>query len=431
MRRRAGLLAPQYLHERLTFIEGLRGVAALYVVLGHFCSMVDPDALHGKSIAPPWLQVLMAPFWYGHLAVASFIILSGFCLQISLFNGKDGRIHDLKRFYIRRAWRILPPYYAALVFSIVISLLVTSHQTGAPFDQYVPVTWTNVAAHVFMVHNLSADWMYKLNGVMWSIAIEAQLYLLFPLLVAALFKFGRAFFVLGCLVLSYGIVKVYPEALKLYPWYLALFALGMATAHLAYRPNIKVGTLPGLVGTGCVVGVIACVYGCTARASIPTSDLCIGVAVASLIYVGTVAPWAGFASPFGWKPLAKLGAFSYSLYLMHHPIEQVLFVYRPRFIQGAVGEIVYLLAIGLPIILFATYAFSLVFERPFILSRTKMDPNLRGSSETPVELPLKTVHKNRLSRPQLRSNSPFIIAAPLLDLPTHAVVEDSDTPALT
>src|SRR5512140_3551673 len=145
MRRRAGRRSSNTMHERLAFIEGLRGVAALYVVLTHFNSMVDPSHLDGsKSTTPTWLQPFLQPFIYGHLAVAAFIVLSGYCLQTSLFGGRDGRIHDYGKFFARRAKRILPPYYATLIFSIIVTIYLTSKQTVMPFTIYYPVTQENV-----------------------------------------------------------------------------------------------------------------------------------------------------------------------------------------------------------------------------------------------------------------------------------------------
>src|SRR5947209_3306286 len=105
--------------EKLVFIEGLRGLAALYVVIGHICSMADPGVFMGlRGPGPEWLHVGMQPFGFGHLAVAAFIVMSGFCLQTSLFNGGTGELTDFKRFFKRRALRILPPYYACLALSV-------------------------------------------------------------------------------------------------------------------------------------------------------------------------------------------------------------------------------------------------------------------------------------------------------------------------
>jgi peptidoglycan/LPS O-acetylase OafA/YrhL len=388
MRLRAGRLSAANPHEKLAFIEGMRGAAALYVVLGHFVNMVDPGAAWSKSAAPAWMQVLTAPFQNGHLAVAAFIVISGFCLQLSLFGGRDGRIHDVKRFFARRAWRILPAYYACLAISVVVALTVTSTQTKAPFTQYVPVTWENISAHVLMVHNLSAGWMYKINGVLWSIAIEAQLYLLFPLIVASLFRVGRFWTVVLCAAAAAALLGVAPEAIKLYPWYLPLFGVGMAAAHFAYRPNLTVGTVPALAA-GIAICSVAGVILFSHDIPMAFADALIGLAAAAVMYLGSVAPSSRMSRAFGWKPLVGLGAFSYSLYLLHHPVQQVLYVYRPWIFQGPALKMTYLVVLGLPVVLGVSYLFSLLFERPFTTRKAGSAKTDNAHTYTPISLPLK------------------------------------------
>lgn len=390
MRRRAPKRVAILPTERLELVEGMRGVAALYVVLSHFINLVDPRLLEGKSTSPQWLQNLMAPFTHGHLAVAAFIVLSGFCLQISLLNGKDGRIHDLKRFFQRRAWRILPAYYACLALSVVVCILLTQYQPGLPFSQYVPVTSDNLLAHVFMVHNLSPDWMYKINGVLWSIAIEAQLYLIFPLFVMLLFRFGRIGLIGAGSLFAFITLSLFPVATKLYPWFVPLFCVGMAAAHFAYRPNLRVGIQPRLASVLFWVSLLGMGLTASLKSLIP-SDIFIGIAVACLVYLGAVAPWLRLPGTFGWKPLIKLGAFSYSLYLMHHPILQVLFVNKPGWAKGDAMEMLYCVAIGLPVILLGTWLFSLGFEKPFIAKKAGKRQTDRAEEYTPIGLPLRTL----------------------------------------
>lgn len=389
---------------RLPFLEGLRGLAALYVVFSHFCSMADGRRSAGwVSHAPEWLYRAMGTFWYGNLAVAAFIVLSGFCLQLSLFNRADGKIANLKVFYRRRARRILPPYYAALIASIAVALLVTQHQKVPPFDRYVPVTVDNVLAHAFLVHNFVPAWMYKINGVLWSIAIEAQLYVVFPLLVLGMAKFGRFSILAVCSALAWMAVLCIPVAPKLYPWYVPLFVLGMASAHLAFRPNLLLGTRPWIariVGFGALGGTIGAAV---QDAPLYVQDPFVGVAVACLCYVLTTTSQGPIVNVLSWPPLVMLGTFSYSLYLMHHPVQQIVFVNRPAWVQGELGNFVYLLLVGLPIILAGTYLFHLAFERPFLPKRsvTKLDlmPSL-----VPLSLPLRTYSETRASssrRPEI------------------------------
>jgi peptidoglycan/LPS O-acetylase OafA/YrhL len=376
--------------ERLRFVEGLRGLAALYVVLGHFCSMVDPNVLQGKpSRSPEWLQALMSPFWYGHLAVACFIVLSGFCLQTSLFSSGSGRIADLKRFLSRRAWRILPPYYACLALSLVVATLVTPQFSGMPFEQYLPVTSENLSAHFLMIHNWSPDWMYKINGVLWSIAIEVQIYLVFPLLVSILVRAGRFWLVFLTTAVTVGCLLYWPVAIKLYPWYLALFALGMAAAHFAYRPPAFLGPRPNWAGWLSLPALIGCFATSYWGALMPIRDGLLGVALACGLYAGAVAPTLWPVRLLGIRPLASLGAVSYSLYLMHHPIQQTLFLFKPAWAVGPEMEMAFLAAVGLPVIMVACAGFWLLFERPFMVGRSEGETG--ANVYIPVSLPLKTL----------------------------------------
>lgn len=356
----------------LPYIEGVRGAAALYVVLGHLCTMAAPRVVMGNTHdTPAWLMALMAPFWYGHLAVASFIVVSGFCLQMSLFDRGDGRLRSAWRFFGRRAKRIFPAYYACLGVSLVVSYTVTSTQLGPAFRQYLPVTRENVLAHLFMIHNWKPEWMYKINGVLWSIATEAQLYLLFPVLVVLLFAVRRTGLFLGTMGLAVWQILEHPEWGKMYVWYVPLFAFGMIAAHHAFRPNLRTGVRPRIAGWMGVGFAAMAVLAIALTRSLPPRDLLMGAAVACWLYTGTVSPRSLPARVFGWGPIALVGIFSYSLYLMHHPILQTLYVYRPAWAEGPKMQLVYLSAVGLPVVLVLCIAFFWMFERPFLTRRAK------------------------------------------------------------
>lgn len=385
---------------RLPFLEGLRGLAALYVVLSHFVSMSDSRRSAGKaSHAPEWLIQIMSIFWHGNLAVASFIVLSGFCLQLSLFNRTDGKIQSLPIYFKRRARRILPPYYAALAFSIAVSLLVTQYQKVAPFTQYVPVTRENVIAHLLLVHNFNPDWMYKLNGVMWSIPIEAQLYILFPILVYGLNRYGAFPMVVLTASMAAAVIATVPVAPKLYPWYLALFTVGMSSAYLALRPGVSKRTRPWVaivLGGGAIGGVVSAAQ---SNAPLYVQDPLIGMAVACLCYAVATTKHGAVFKMLSVKPLVVLGGFSYSLYLMHHPIQQIIYVNRPAFVRTEADSLAYLVVVGLPLILLGAYLFHLAFEKPFMPRRPASKQELLPSM-MPVNLPLKTFAGSRSKIPK-------------------------------
>lgn len=373
---------------RLPFLEGLRAVAALYVVVSHCCSMADGRRTVGMaSHSPPWLLDIFNWLTRGNLAVASFIVISGFCLQLSLYQRSDGQIAKLSKFYKRRALRILPPYYAALLISIAVALNVTQYQHTPPFTLYVPVGQTEIVTHALLIHNFNVNWMYKINGVMWSIALEAQLYVLFPILVWAFREMGRlpALILSGALAVS--IVQNVPGAPKLYPWYLPQFVMGMVAASLVFRPVFRTEAQVWIARILGFAAAYATFQYAVQRAPLHIQDPSIGLAVACLCYVMTAAPKGIGARILSLKPLVSIGAFSYSLYLMHHPIMQLVFVNRPAWVNDEVSSFRYLLVVAIPLILVGTYIFYLLFERPFLPRR----PLTRGDDApgTPLSLPLR------------------------------------------
>jgi peptidoglycan/LPS O-acetylase OafA/YrhL len=387
---------------KLEFIEGMRALAALYVVIGHFCSMVDAKFLDsGKSIATPLLHNLMAPFWHGHLAVAAFIVLSGYSLQYGLYQRGDGRVYGLGKFFKRRAMRILPAYYACLAFSYYVCQSVTiPNGANLPFRNYVPITNDSLWAHILMVHNWSPDWMYKINGVLWSIGIEAQLYLLFPFLILLMQKGSPLWLLITVTIPTILVVYLVPGAGKTYSWFAILFVFGMMAAHFSYRPSLMIGPKAKSGIFLSVVGAIATIaivtynlnQGKTAADTpiLISSDIAFGLSTATFLYAATVAPGSWIERFFSAKWMVSIGIFSYSLYLLHHPILQIFYVNKPAFILGSENTMLYLLVVALPVILLVSWLFSLVFERPFVKSRLPMGQAAEAVVAS-IALPLRPI----------------------------------------
>src|SRR6478736_6696037 len=99
--------------RRIAGLDGVRGLAALYVVVNHIFLRAFPG--YPVDTAPFWAAWLI----YGRFAVVVFIVLSG--LSLTLAPARHGwRLDAVSSFARRRAWRILPPYWAALVFSLLV-----------------------------------------------------------------------------------------------------------------------------------------------------------------------------------------------------------------------------------------------------------------------------------------------------------------------
>ena len=387
-------------------------MAALYVVISHFCSMVIPsDSARFNQTKGTVLANAMGAFRNGHLAVAAFIVLSGFCLQYGLFQRGDGRVYGLGGFFKRRALRILPAYYATLLLSVAVCYWVTwPNRELRPFDTYVkassgqPVTSDSLIAHIVLIQNLSMDWMYRINGALWSISIEAQLYLLFPWLILVMQKRSPLLLLFLTAVPSLLVAAFVPGAAKMYSWFAILFVAGMMAAHYAHRPDPVKGLKPaygfaifwsGFLATFYMVYQQAVVGKSLDAATLIASDLTCGLATAAFLYSATISPGGLAQRALSSKWLVRIGVASYSLYLIHHPLLQVLYVNRPSWATTPELESAYLVVIALPAIVLTSLAFSWVFERPFV--KSYLPAEKAEGFQQPYQLPLLPVSEARMA----------------------------------
>ena len=90
----------------------------------------------------------------------------------------------------RRAWRILPPYYATLVCLAALIALIPGLPWELSFAAWTPGV---IASHLFLLHNLRSSWTGKIDPPMWSVATEWQIYFVFALFLLPLWRrFGNA-----------------------------------------------------------------------------------------------------------------------------------------------------------------------------------------------------------------------------------------------
>jgi peptidoglycan/LPS O-acetylase OafA/YrhL len=363
----------------LDWITGLRGLAAFYVLLSHCWYQVWPAVPepYGYGLYPPE-EVARWTGWlyYGHYAVVVFIVLSGFCLMRTVVQQGGGRLPGgLWAFWRRRARRILPPYYAALALSLLLTSALIGDKTGSQWDIAVPVTAQGVVSHLLMLQDLVDT--TQINFVFWSIALEAHLYLLFPLLVGARRRWGMRATLLALGVLVYGGVAAL-EALGVQdipPQFLGLvfsFALGMAAACVAQaRPGRAGGWQAG--GWACLaaaMGLSAAWGHAVAEQRFAFLGLLCSLGMAGILASaprGRGEPANASVRLMQAPCFVRVGAFAYSLYLIHAPLLQVAwkFFVAPHW-QAPLERFIALLACGVPFSLASAWLFFLAAERPFL-----------------------------------------------------------------
>jgi peptidoglycan/LPS O-acetylase OafA/YrhL len=354
----------------LAGLDGVRGLAALFVVVNHVFLRAFPG-----------YPVDHAPFWagwfiYGRFAVVVFIVLSGFSLALS--PARHGwQLGGASRFARRRALRILPAYYAALVFSLAVAWLVVP-----PPGQGVPDA-KSVVVNGLLVQNLVEA--RTPDQSFWSIAVEAQLYVAFPLLLLMVRRWGAAVMVAAVtlVVATVGILAAHVSRLDVVviqspPDLAALFAVGVVSAGIVGATAARRSWPWPWLALAAAAPVVAMIGW---RGSVWTLDrlfwvdLALGPAVACLLVGLATGRPAALVRLLETRPIRRLGAFSYSLYLTHGPI--VVVVYE-RVVAGRVGQgvpaFVVSLALVVPLTIAFARVFASVFEIPFRQRRTRPGP---------------------------------------------------------
>jgi peptidoglycan/LPS O-acetylase OafA/YrhL len=345
-------------------LDGVRGLAALYVVFNHIFERTFPG--YPSDHAPWWAGW----FIYGRFAVVVFIVLSGFSLALS--PARHGwRLDSVSGFAGRRARRILPAYLAALVFSLAVAWLVVPQPGNTVPDG------KSVVVNGLLVQNLFAA--PSPNRSFWSMAIEAQLYLFFPLLILFVRRFGSLVMValvtvLVAIVAILGlhIARVNDFVIHSPPDLAVLFAVGIMAAGVAGAKKAPGGrhwpwlALAAVVPVLLAISVLGSSWTLSAR-HLLWVDIALGPAVACLL-IGVAA---GRPRPFvrllDSRPIRTLGLSSYSLYLVHMPVVIVVYalIVGPRFHHGATAFLV-MVAIVVPVTIVLARMFAAVFEHPFV-----------------------------------------------------------------
>ena len=351
--------------QRLAGLDGLRGLAALFVVVNHVFLRAFPG--HPVDHAPFWA----GPFIYGRFAVIVFIVLSGFSLALSPAR-HSWRLDAVSRFAQRRARRILPAYWAALAFSLAVAWLVVP-QPG----QGVPDAKSVVVNGLLLQNVVRAP---SPNASFWSMAVEAQLYIAFPLMLLMVRRWGAIAMVatVTLVVATVGVVGPHISGVETFviqspPDLAALFAVGVLTAGIVGASEARKSWPWGWLALAAAAPVVATIWW---QGSVWTLhhlfwiDLALGPAIACLLAglaTGHAAPLLRLLDA---RPVRTLGLSSYSLYLIHGPI--VVLVYEKivavRVGQGVPAFLVSL-ALVLPLTIVFARVFASVFETPFLRQR--------------------------------------------------------------
>jgi peptidoglycan/LPS O-acetylase OafA/YrhL len=165
--------------RHILLIDYLRGIAIISVFLYHCLG----SAYGVLSLPWNWLRrdftgpasfIALLPVHFGFLGVPMFFVISGFCVHLSF--KQQGQ--EWISFFIRRFFRIYPAY----LLTFLLFLLFYAHD--------LQEAWFQLKYHILLILNFNQATDRAVNGSLWTIAIEVQLYLIYPLLLWFVGRFG-------------------------------------------------------------------------------------------------------------------------------------------------------------------------------------------------------------------------------------------------
>lgn len=300
--------------QRLRFLDGMRGIAALSVVLYHHYLFLNAAT---SMTFPSFLESILLK---GHLGVQIFFVLSGFVIAYSIRQATLSWRY-IQQFFIKRSIRLDPPYWAILLLMMMASILfskLVAKQEGWTFS------FNQVLTNLLYLQGFFG--FDSINPVAWTLCIEFQLYLFFISILQMLFQIQRAhqyeeqirffgssafgFFFALLLIGSLGYhfpataAQLENKTLQglFFPYWYSFF-IGVATCWslLGRLSNKWLGLYLGLVGLCLVLHFDA--------------QLMTSLIVALVIYI---VGWSGYLETItGSKIFQYLGRISFSLYLIH------------------------------------------------------------------------------------------------------------------
>jgi peptidoglycan/LPS O-acetylase OafA/YrhL len=359
--------------QRVTSLDGLRGVAALVVVTHHallvwpvlFAQYGPPNRASGTW----WLTYSpLHLLWAGREAVIVFFILSGFVLVLPYLSPR--RVGTWPGYLVRRVLRLYPPVIAAVVLSaVLVALFPRTVRPGASawyIWHDVELTTTGLFHDMLLV-----DGTGMVNSVLWSLRYEVVFSLLLPLVVLVARRIPPR---LGLTFpAAMGLVVVGQHHGSHWGQWLSIFLVGVAMAmgredlsRLAARVEVSSQRVAlwwvlttasaGLLLAEWVLRVL--------RVPVPTWSVwspplvALGAALAVFIVLGCPAA----SRVFSGRALQWAGRISFSLYLVHEPVVvSVASLVEP----GALGTLVTLVVGGGVSVLLAM-AFHALVEAPWI-----------------------------------------------------------------
>lgn len=375
--------------NKLVFLDGIRGIAAVYVMVGHARWLLWEGYLNFKSHPESYsfvdtaLMYLLSLFRFGHEFVLLFFVLSGFVIHFS-YSKKLGTATtyrlDWRQYFFRRLKRIYPPFLFALAFTFLLD------QIGSYFGFSIYAGTTNYPSINTNVGNPNHEiptllgnlaFLYKeyfpvfgTNGPSWSLKFEWWFYMLYP----AFFLLSRKhIYYSTALVIGLYVLTFYPALWKenffreifgsLICWWLGVVLAEVSTKRLNFN----------LIGFAAFT-LVSCGLCYLLPQNSQNIDLRVGLLFTAIL---ALLLWMNQkrTSMKLLTMLKPLGDFSYTLYIIHFPILVLMSGILSKYLGGSLPTHSYYIFVGIAVCIFVAYMVHFIVEVPFIKSKSASKAN--------------------------------------------------------
>jgi peptidoglycan/LPS O-acetylase OafA/YrhL len=375
--------------SELPALTGLRGFAALWVLLYHVWAMSGGPAfampglpsLEGATILSPVLPFLKGATFLslGWAGVDLFFCLSAFLLVLPFANWRYAAAAKPAsgRYLMRRVLRIYPAYLFQLAILVLLAALFGSGRVLSAGE---------LLAHLFLWFNMGWDWVTPLVGVWFTLPIEFSFYLLLPFLAPLIDRRRWPWLLLGAIVVSIGyrylthlaLIDQPPAiqvlAIERLPGRIDQFVIGMLAGTAFVVAGLR-GWRPHSPQRWFWAGMVGLLAVCAAIVEVADSYwaghplLYVWHALFSACLVPVLLACAWDAKPatrlLANRPMRYLGDISFGVYLWHMPIVLAILPHLPDSWPQALRFWVLLVTVLVPTLLVAEISHRFI-ERPFL-----------------------------------------------------------------
>lgn len=314
LRKKASYMTPSAMpaaRKRRVDIDILRAVAVLSVIFFHF----EVPGFSG-----------------GFLGVDIFFVISGYLITLHINEGLTRGDFKFANFYLRRIRRLFPAIFITLVLTSVAALLILPKSLLTDFSQSQLAASTYISNIYFwsVADYFDTESIVKPLLHTWSLSVEEQFYMVWPLLIFLIFGQNQLRFIMAFIVISLVAAELTfshsPSTVFYYfPFRIFEFAIGAMVGQLPPRQLKKLATNGLLLVAGfCVLGSIYLTTEESRNPGLLSLPLCMGVAA----IIGLCHPWMN-TDNYLTKVLVRVGLVSYSAYLVHWPLLVFYKIYKP------------------------------------------------------------------------------------------------------